>query len=383
MRIETGTWFARGAGFAMGVGLIALLAIVAIRAGEVLLLVFLAVLLGAALEPVVAWIRERTGVSRSIGILVVYASFIGLVVALAIFIVPAALSEIGGAIGRLPGFFDTMRSWTANLRPASLANGIGALIDAAEAPFKPGPPPSPGTIVDLSLIVATATAALVTLLFLVFFWLTERPRLQRYFLAFLPLNRREGVREGWNEVETRLGLWVRGQLTLMASIGAMTGVAYSVIGLPAPLLLALIAALAEVIPMVGPLIGAVPAVLMATTISPQTAVITVVVYLVLQLIEGNVLVPIVMRNSVGLSPFIVLVSILVGSVAGGILGAIVAVPLVAGIEVVLGRLQDREVPVPVDPAALETAEEKAVMESSPDAPGTIRKRREARRASTS
>jgi predicted PurR-regulated permease PerM len=383
MRIETGTWFARGAGFAMGVGLIALLAIIAIRAGEVLLLVFLAVLVGAALEPVVASIRERTGVSRSVGILVVYASFIGLVVAVAIFIVPAALSEIGGAIGRLPAFFDTMRSWTANLHPPSLANGIGAVIDAAEAPFTPGPRPSPGTIADVSLVVATVTTALVTLLFLVFFWLTERPRLQRYFLAFLPLDRREGVREGWNEVEARLGLWVRGQLTLMASIGVMTGIAYSLIGLPAPLLLALIAALAEVIPMVGPLIGAVPAVLMATTISPQTAVITVAVYLVLQLIEGNVLVPIVMRNSVGLSPFIVLVSILVGSVAGGILGAIVSVPLVAGIEVVLGRLQDREVPVPVDPAALETEEEKAGMEASPDAPGTMRKRRAARRAANS
>ncbi len=379
MRIEAGTWFVRGAGFALGVGLVLLLGYVALRSVEVLLLVFLAVLLGAALEPVVGSIRDRTGIGRGLGILVVYACFLLVVVLVAIFIVPAALSEMGGALGRLPAFFDSLRAWTQSLRPESLANGIGAVIDAAEAPFRPGPPPSAGSIIDVSLAVAIITATLVTLLFLVFFWLTERPRLQRYALAFVPLDRRAGVRDAWNEVETRLGLWVRGQLTLMSTIGLMTAVAYTVIGLPAPLLLALIAAIAEVIPLVGPVVGAVPALLLATTVSPEAALFTLVAYVILQAIEGNVLVPIVMRNSVGLSPFVVLVSILIGSVAGGILGAVVSVPLVAGIEVVLERLQAREVPVPVDPAAAE-GDEEADQKAPPDAPGTARKRRQPSRS---
>jgi predicted PurR-regulated permease PerM len=137
----------------------------------------------------------------------------------------------------------------------------------------------------------------------------------------------------------------------MATIGVATGIAYSVIGLPAALLLALIAAIMEVIPIVGPLLGAIPAVIMATTISPETALLTLGIYLLLQIIEGNVLVPMVMRNSVGLSPFLVLLSLLVGGTTGGILGAVVAVPIVAGITVILERLQDRDTPVPIDPAA--------------------------------
>ena len=137
------------------------------------------------------------------------------------------------------------------------------------------------------------------------------------------------------------------------ALATMTWLDAALIGLPAPLLLALIAALAEVIPIVGPFIGAVPAVLIATTVSPQTALITMGVYLLLQIIEGNVLVPIVMRNSVGLSPFLVLVSLLIGSAAGGVLGAVVSVPIVAAITVVLHRLQDREIPVHIDPAAAE------------------------------
>jgi len=216
----------------------------------------------------------------------------------------------------------------------------------------------------------------------VFFWLTERPRLQRYALAFLPLDRREGVRDGWNDVEARLGLWVRGQLILMGTLGLATGVAYSLIGLPGSLLLAVWAAIAEVVPMVGPLIGAVPALLTATTISPGTVLLTLAVYIVLQLIEGNVLVPIVMRNAVGLSPFLVLVSILVGWTVGGPLGAVVAVPLVAGIEVVLERLQDRKEPVPIDPAATKETEptEEASLKTAPDAPGAARQRRARRPA---
>jgi predicted PurR-regulated permease PerM len=164
----------------------------------------------------------------------------------------------------------------------------------------------------------------------------------------------------------------------MATIGIATGIAYSLLGLPAALLLALIAALAEVIPILGPFIGAAPAVLVATTISPEVVVLTVAITIVLQFIEGNVLVPMVMRNSVGLSPFLVLASLLVGGAVAGVLGAIVAVPIAAGITVVLERLQDRETPVPIDPAAVETPsdEEREQQEAvSPDSAASKRRRK--------
>jgi predicted PurR-regulated permease PerM len=374
MRAEAVSWVARGAGLAVGVGLILLLAALTVSARDVLLLVFVAVLLGAALEPVVGAIRSRTGMSRGPAILLVYATFLASVVAVSVFVVPTALVQLSAALTGLPTFLQQVRSWTDTLRPEALAQGLGSLLDAVEAPFRPGPPPDPSSIVSVSVVVGQAAAAVVTLLALVFFWLTERPRLQRYALAFLPARRRGGIRDAWNEVESRLGLWVRGQLTLMATIGLATGIAYSVIGLPAALLLALIAAVMEVIPIVGPLLGAVPAVLMATTISPETALITLGIYLLLQIIEGNVLVPMVMRNSVGLSPFLVLLSLLIGGTTGGILGAVVAVPIVAGITVVLGRLQDRDTPVPIDPAADRGPDEEQQDELSDAASGSPARR---------
>jgi predicted PurR-regulated permease PerM len=150
---------------------------------------------------------------------------------------------------------------------------------------------------------------------------------------------------------------VRGQLILMASIGIATGIAYSLLGVPGALLLALIAALTEAIPIVGPLLGAIPAVLVAATVSPELALIVAVIYLILQFIEGNVLVPVVMRNTIGISPLLVLVSLLVGAAVGGLVGAFLAVPIAASVEIAISRLQARKTPVAQDPAAIETPDE--------------------------
>ena len=222
-------------------------------------------------------------------------------------------------------------------------------------------------VVEVGTTVAELVATLATLLTIVFLWLVERPRIQRYVLAFLPAVQRAGARSAWNDIELRLGLWVRGQLTLMATMGVMTGIAYTLLGVPGALLLALIAAVTEAIPIVGPLLGAIPAVLVAATVSPELALIVAGIYVVLQFVEGNVLVPIVMRNAVGISPLLILVSILIGAAAGGFVGAFLAVPVAASLEIVLQRLQAREEPVAQDPSSIETeehSEEDAVREAA-------------------
>ncbi|MBA3236475.1 MAG: AI-2E family transporter [Chloroflexi bacterium] len=180
------------------------------------------------------------------------------------------------------------------------------------------------------------------------------PRSSRYLLAYIPADRRAGARDAWNEVETRLGLWVRGQLILMGTVGVVTGTAYLLLGLPGALLLGLIAALSEAIPIVGPLLGAIPAILVAATVSPELALVVAALYLIIQLVEGSVLVPLVMRNTVGISPLLVLLSLLIGSTVGGLVGALLAVPVVAASEMILSRLQARESPLAQDPGAIET-----------------------------
>lgn len=348
------TWAIRGMGLAAGALVVYGLIQLGIAAANVLLLLFVSVLLASALEPMIGWLRERLRLGRVGTILVVYVAFFIVAIGMAFVVVPAAVNQGQRIIASLPPFFDDIRLWASNLRPVALSTSITALVDSVSEFFAPAPPPSPGEVVKVGTAVAEGAVFLFTMLAIVFFWLVEHARLQRYTLAFLPADRRAGARNAWNEIETRLGLWVRGQLILMGSIGVATGIAYTLLGLPGALLLGLIAALTEAIPIVGPLLGAIPAVLVAATVSPELALVVALIYLILQIIEGNVLVPIVMRNTIGISPLLVLFSLLVGAQVGGLLGAFLAVPVAASIEIVLSRLQARQTPVAQVPAAIET-----------------------------
>jgi predicted PurR-regulated permease PerM len=352
VRSDLLTWVTRGAGLAIGIAIVAVTLAVGYAAGGVLLVVFLSVILAAALEPIVSWLRSRLPVGRTATILLVYAVFFAVVLGMALVILPAAFNQATDIASGLPPLLDRVREWAADIRPRGLGTSVTALADAVERELRPATPPA-DDVVRAGLSVAEAVISVATILTIVFFWLLERARLQRYLLSFLPRHRRPGARETWNAIEDRLGSWARGQLILMGTIGVATGAAYLLLGVPSPLLLGLIAAITEVIPIIGPILGAIPAVLVAATVSPELALVVAVVYVVIQFLEGAVLVPIVMRNSVGLSPFLVIVSLLVGAAAGGLPGALLAVPVAAALEVILRRLQDREVPVAVDPAAID------------------------------
>jgi predicted PurR-regulated permease PerM len=360
---------ARGAGLAVGVVIVGAIVMVGVAARNVLVLMLIAVILASGLEPVIAWLRAHLRIGRSQAILLVYGLFLAIVVGMALVIVPAAIAQLDRTIASLPPFFSRAHAWATSLQPPGLARTVSALIDAAAAAVKPPDgAPSTGQVVQVGLTLAETFTTVATLLTVVYFWLTEHARLQRYVLAFVPQPRRQRARDAWNAAETRLGMWVRGQLILMSALGVATATAYSLLGVPSALLLGLLAALAEAIPIVGPFLGAVPAVLVAATISPQLALAVAGVYLVVQLIEGNVLVPLVMRNTTGISPFLVILSVLIGGAAGGFVGALLAVPIAAAGEVLIEGLQAREVPVAQDPTVAESTADETNAPDAPDAP---------------
>ena len=343
-------WTVRGAGFAFGAGAVALAALVASRALGVILLVFIGVLLAASLEPLVARLRRRFPLSRGQAILLAYVAFFVAVVALALLFVPAAIAEAERVVARIPDVLASAAAWTETVRPVALGDTLGQLIAAAQDQLAGATrPPDADEVVEAGFTIAEAVITVTTLLVVVAFWLVERARLQRYVLAFLPHGRRAGGRAAWNRVERRLGFWTRGQLILMATVGIASGTAYQLLGLPSALLLGLIAGVCELIPLVGPLLGAIPALLVALTISPETALAVAVVYVLIQLVEANVLVPVVMRNAIGLSPLVVLLSLLAGAATAGIVGALLAVPVAAAVEILVEPFQARDVPVASEP----------------------------------
>jgi predicted PurR-regulated permease PerM len=170
----------RGAGLAVGVALVAAVVLVGVAASNVLVLVFVAVILASGLQPFIAWIRGHLAIGRGPTILLVYGAFLGVVVALAFVIVPVASTQLERTIASLPPFFDNAREWAKTIRPVGLSTAIVSLINAAAQSIRlPSTGPAPTQVVELGLTVAQAVMSLLTLLTVVFFWLTEHARLQR------------------------------------------------------------------------------------------------------------------------------------------------------------------------------------------------------------
>ena len=118
-----GPWIGRGAAMAIGVAIVIGVLAFAWAAGTVLVLMFVAVILGAALEPVVGWLRHTLPIGRGAAILLVYGMFLASVIALAFVVVPLAIDQFGEIVAALPQFLDQAREWAATLRPRGAVAG--------------------------------------------------------------------------------------------------------------------------------------------------------------------------------------------------------------------------------------------------------------------
>ncbi len=359
MRSEAYRWFVLGAALTFGAALAAIVLYGMLLAAKVLVLVFVAVLLASGLEPLVNRVRTRSPLGRGATLLLVYAGFFGAVAALALLVIPSAVTQLGELGTRITPLLDSAREWARTVEPRPLSVSLVGLVDTLQRVLVPtASAPQPDQLIGLGVTFAEIVISVIAVLTLVYFWLTERARLQRFALALLPADRRAGAHTAWNEMELALGAWVRAQLILMGSVGVATTVAYFLIGLEGALVLGLIAALAEAIPLIGPALGAVPALIVAAlTGRIEIVLLVAVVYVVIQVIEGNVLVPVVMHNTIGVPPFLVFASILVGAAIGGLPGAFISVPLVAALLVIVERLQARSETVPLSPASANEAVE--------------------------
>ncbi len=350
-RSQLWLWSVRGFGLGLGLFSVLILALVAEAAVDVIVLVVFAVLLASGLDPVVNWVRNHLRLSRVKSIGLIYVLLLVGATLLVLLLVPAAVSEMNMLSQRLPELIKEARTWADQLEPAVIGTTLSRLIDTLDSSLMRSgvTSPEPDTIVEFGLTAADAALAVLSVLTMIFFWLISRETIQRFALAMVSLPKRGDARSAWNQVENRMGNWFRGQLAMMTLIGVANTVAYLVLGLPNALLLGVFAGLTEIIPIVGPAIGVIPALISALVLGgPELALLVLGVYIVIQVVEGNVLVPIVMKNAVGLPPFVVIVSLLVGSAVAGIIGALLAIPVAAAFAAILEYAQARENPVALD-----------------------------------
>jgi predicted PurR-regulated permease PerM len=252
----------------------------------------------------------------------------------------------------LPDYYHSLRELMVN-SPSRLIWRLGNRLPQ-DLPFgSPSPEAETEAVANaMTQVVQYTRWALWTIfitigtLVISFYWTLEDQRAIRTLMLLLPLDRRDEAQEMVQTMQLKVGAFIRGQFLLGVLIGLMSLIAYWLIGLPYVLVLALLAGLMEVVPYIGPLLGALPAFMLALSIDPAKAFWVVVATLIIQQIENTVLLPRIMDRSVGVNSIVTLLSIAAFGSLFGLLGAILAIPMAAIIQMLLDRFL-------LDPEALE------------------------------
>jgi predicted PurR-regulated permease PerM len=185
--------------------------------------------------------------------------------------------------------------------------------------------------------IARNGLGILLIMMIAFYWTLEVDRLKKSIYLITPLAWRDNAKDIVREIEKKVSRFIVGQGLLCLIIGGVSLIAYLLIGLPYALTLAILAGIMEAVPFVGPTLAAIPTVAVAFAVSPTLGVWALLVSLIIQMLENQIIYPRVMKNSVGVNPIFVLMSLLALGTLFGVLGALVAIPIAATLQIVLDR----------------------------------------------
>ncbi|MEW8955213.1 AI-2E family transporter, partial [Clostridium sp.] len=167
-----------------------------------------------------------------------------------------------------------------------------------------------------------------------YYFLADREIMWRKFLIFIPVRRRNVVEGITKDIDKILSRYVMSQLVLCIIIGVLTFIILIVLKVDFPLILALINAIANIIPYFGPLFGGIPAILIALLSSPTKALYTFICLYIIQQVEGDIISPKIVGDSISMHPLMVIILLIIGGKIGGFLGMVLAVPFGVMVKVI-------------------------------------------------
>lgn len=175
----------------------------------------------------------------------------------------------------------------------------------------------------------TVIGAIVVILFLALYLAAEPALYERGIIRLVPPQRRDKAMSLLSTLADSLWFWMLGRLFSMIVIGVATTAGLAVLSIPVPIALGILAAILALAPYIGAIISAVPSLLLAFTIDPQRALYVLVLYVGIHILEGYILVPLVQRKATHIPPALALTGQLIMGVIAGLLGLLLAMPLMA------------------------------------------------------
>ena len=289
---------------------------------QIILALFVAIILMAALNPLVDKL-ERLRLPRVLATLLIILSIIGgFSLALGLIISPL-VEQTAILVSKLPRDLPYFRVFGFDASAL-----LSQFVEFGRIP---------ANLVKLTVGVFSNLVGVFAIFVIAFYLLLERKNLDKYLVMLFGEDEKVKAKTVIDKIEDKLGGWVRGQIVLMLIVGILDFIGLKFLGVEFALPIAILGGLLEIIPNIGPTVATVPAILAGLTVSLPHAAATAAWYFLVQQAENTIIVPKVMQKTTGVYPLVTILSLAAGFKLGGIIGAILAVPLVLALQVVLAE----------------------------------------------
>lgn len=297
---------------------------------DVVAMLVAAVLLAALIAPFADWFEKRR-VPRALSVMIVYLLLGMATCALAILIVPVLVEQSGQLFGATQAGLAFQETFVNTRAGLDVARELALSVLRGETS-------SVAAVLVQVRGLLGGVAALFVVLVLAFYMVMEEDTARKLFKNLAPVEYQPYLAQLFSKMQTKIGAWLRGQMLLGVIVGVAVYAGLSALGVKYALLLAVIAGVFEIVPYVGPALSLAPAAVVGFADSFVVGLAVVALYLVIQQVENNLLVPKVMQKATGLNPVMSIVALLVGVKVGGLVGAVLSIPVATMAGVVIEDL---------------------------------------------
>lgn len=309
---------------------------------DIVLIVLSAVVIASAIEPGVHALMRR-GLGRLFSVVSIYAAVIGAFCATLFFFLPPVLNDAANLLQQLPATLSTLNlaDVTHGLLPGHLASALSSadfLRDLSNTLAS-----STGGVFTTASAFFGGLTSLILIVVFSFYFSVQETGVDDFLRLITPVQHEAYVLDLWKRSQDKIGKWMQGQLILGVIVGVLLYLGLLILGIPHPLLLAVLAAVFELIPVFGQILAAIPAVVLAFTFGGVTEALLVMgLYAIVQQFEAHLIYPVVVKKVVGVPPLLVILALLVGLKLVGFLGVLLAVPIAGAIQELVNDIEKKK-----------------------------------------
>jgi len=300
---------------------------------QVIALVFIALVLASAFDPWVDWLHRRK-IPRGLGILIIYLLFFSIISLAIILLIPPIAREVSDISVNFPTYYDKIVEWYnkfQNLGNPNVAVPIASNLNKLSEDLTQ----AAGSLLNTIFNIFGGIISFILILVITFYLTVEEENIRRLVKSLMPSQYLPYANQLVTRIRQKMGLWLRAQIILSLIIFILSFVGLMILDVKYALVLAILAGIFEVVPYLGPIISGIPAVFFALTQSPVKALFVVILYFIIHQLENHIITPKIMGKTVDLNPLIIIIVLLIGVRLGGVVGALIAIPVATAVSVFL------------------------------------------------